>query len=130
MSIDNMNRREFLRRTAGTAGAIGFPYVVSSSALGKGGTVAASERIVMAGIGVGSQGYGNMVGIDYSGKPSGGFLGQPDVQVVASCDVDANNRQRLIDVVNKRYGSKDCAAYGDFRAVSYTHLTLPTSDLV
>ncbi|MHC4533738.1 MAG: Gfo/Idh/MocA family protein [Planctomycetota bacterium] len=111
-SIGSMNRREFLGRAAG---AIGFPYVVWSSALGKDGAVAASERIVMAGIGVGSQGYGNMVGIDYSGKPSGGFLGQRDVQVVASCDVDANNRQRLIDVVNERYGNKDCAGYGDFR---------------
>jgi predicted dehydrogenase len=115
MSMGQMNRRKFLRMAAGAAGALGFPYVVSASALGKDGAVAASERIVMAGIGVGSQGYGNMVGIDHSGKPSGGFLGQPDVQVVASCDVDANNRQRLIDVVNEKYGNRDCAAYRDFR---------------
>jgi hypothetical protein len=57
--------------------------MVPSSALGKAGAIAPSERIVMAGIGVGSQGYANMVGNDYSGTPSGGFLGQPDVQVVA-----------------------------------------------
>ena len=38
----------------------------------------------------------DMVGNDYSGTPSGGFLGQQHVQVVASCDVDADNRQRLI----------------------------------
>ncbi len=113
MATGRISRREFLGRAA--ASAVGFPYIVSSAALGKWGAVAASERIVMAGIGVGHQGLGNMVGSDYSGTPSGGFLGQPEVQVVASCDVDANNRQRLIDVVNEKYGNKDCAAYGDFR---------------
>jgi len=111
-----LSRRQFLSKAArGVTAAVGFPFVVAGSALGKDGAVAASERVVMAGIGVGSQGYGNMVGNDYSGTPSGGFLGQPDVQIVASCDVDANNRQRLIDVVNDKYGNKDCAGYGDYR---------------
>jgi predicted dehydrogenase len=108
-----VSRRGFLKETA--AVGVGFPFFVSSAALGKGRATAASERVVMAGIGVGSQGYGDMVGNDYSGTPSGGFLGQPDVQVVAACDVDANNRQRLMDVVNERYGNTDCKGYSDSR---------------
>ena len=55
------DRRQFLRGAAGTAvGAVGFPYIVSSSALGKAGSVAPSERITMGCIGVGWQGGSNM----------------------------------------------------------------------
>jgi hypothetical protein len=44
----NVTRRSFLKRTTGVAlGAIGFPYVVSSAALGRAGAVAASERIAV-----------------------------------------------------------------------------------
>ena len=60
---DNVNRRQFLKTATGVAaGAIAFPYYVSPSALGNSGGVAASNRIVMASIGVGSQGTGNMRG--------------------------------------------------------------------
>ena len=46
-------RRRFLKHAAGvTAGAVAFPYVVPSSALGKAGTIAPSNRIVMGAIGV------------------------------------------------------------------------------
>ena len=111
-----MDRREFLSRTGGVlAGAAGFPFVAAGSALGKDGAAAASERIVMAGIGVGSQGFGNMVGLDNTLNSSGGFLGQDDVQVVAVCDVDAGRRRRAMDTVNSKYGNKDCAEYNDFR---------------
>ena len=104
----DINRRQFLgRATRAAAGAVVFPYFVSSSALGKAGRVAASNRIVMGCIGVGSQGSGNM----------GGFLGKKEVQVVAVCDVDANQRNKARDRVNKRYGNQDCAAYRDFRDV-------------
>ena len=55
------NRRHFLRHTlAPGAGMIMLPTIVPASALGKDGHVAASERIVMGFIGVGSQGTGNM----------------------------------------------------------------------
>ncbi len=54
-----VSRRGFLRTAAGAAvGAVGFPYVVSSSALGKEGNVAAGERIVMGVIGVGEDAAG------------------------------------------------------------------------
>jgi predicted dehydrogenase len=103
-----IDRRQFLKRASGTTvGAIAFPYVVSSSALGNAGNVAASNRIVMGCIGVGSQGSGNM----------GGFLGKKDVQVVAVCDVDKKNRDRAKKRVDDKYKNNDCKAYLDFREV-------------
>jgi predicted dehydrogenase len=103
-----IDRRQFLKRASGTTvGAIAFPYVVSSSALGNAGNVAASNRIVMGCIGVGSKGSGNM----------GGFLGKKDVQVVAVCDVDKKNRDRAKKRVDDKYKNNDCKAYLDFREV-------------
>jgi len=103
-----MNRRRFLKKATGiTAGAIAFPYIVSSSALGNAGNVAASNRIVMGCIGVGSQGTGNMRG----------FLGKNQVQVVAVCDVDKRNRDQAKKIVDDRYGNSDCRTYLDFRDV-------------
>ena len=115
MKSREITRRQFLSKFGVALPVIGFPYVVRSSALGKGGSVAASERIVLGGIGMGGQGLGNMTGNDYSDKPTGGFLGQPDVQVVAVCDVDANHRNRARDVINKKYGNDDCGGWGAAR---------------
>ena len=56
----NRSRRRFVRKAAGTAlGLAAFPSIVPASALGKSGQVAPSDRIVMAGIGLGSMGTGN-----------------------------------------------------------------------
>ncbi|MHC4866141.1 MAG: Gfo/Idh/MocA family protein, partial [Planctomycetota bacterium] len=101
-----MDRRRFLKTSAGAAAAaIGFPFVVRSSALGKAGAVAASNRIVVGGIGVGNQGRGVM----------GGFLRYGDAQVVAVCDVKTTARAAARDRVNEQYGNKDCVEYHDFR---------------
>ena len=101
-----VNRRRFLKEASyAAAGVIGFPYFISASALGKAGRVAASERIVMGCIGTGGQGRGNM----------GGFMGKKQVRVVAVCDPNGKNRNQARDMVNKKYGNKDCAAYNDFR---------------
>ncbi|MBN2315227.1 MAG: Gfo/Idh/MocA family oxidoreductase [Sedimentisphaerales bacterium] len=101
-----INRRRFLKETAGTAlGAFAFPYVVSSSALGSAENVAASNRIVMGCIGVGSQGSGNMRG----------FLGKKQAQIVAVCDVDKRHRDNAKKTVDEKYGNSDCRTYSDFR---------------
>lgn len=106
MRTQNINRRQFLKKaTTVAAGTIIFPYAVRSSALGKSGAVAASDRIVMGCIGMGSQGPGNMRA----------FLGFPDVQVAAVCDVRAEQRQKGKKIVDSAYGNKDCAAYCDFQ---------------
>jgi len=109
MNKKQISRRQFLRRASGiTAGAVAFPYFVSSSALGQAGRPAASDRIVMGCIGVGSQGTGNMRG----------FLGKSEVQVVAVCDVDKKHRERAKKLVDEKYGNSDCKMYIDFRDVT------------
>ena len=45
----------------------------------------------------------------------GGFLGQPDVQVVSVCDVDAGHMNQARDMVNKKNGNQDCQTFADFR---------------
>jgi len=101
-----INRRKFLAKVAGTAaGAAAFSYFVPSSALGKAGTVAPSNRIVMGAIGVGSKGTRNMLT----------FTSRADVQMVAVCDVDAGHRDNAANRINANYGNRDCAAYNDFR---------------
>ncbi|MCC7086313.1 MAG: Gfo/Idh/MocA family oxidoreductase [Pirellulales bacterium] len=95
-------RREFLQ-TAGAALAV--PYVITSAALGKEGVPPASDRIVLGGIGIGSQGSGDQ----------GDFLNRPDVQYVAVSDVRKSVRDRSKARVDEHYKNGDCAAYNDFR---------------
>jgi hypothetical protein len=57
----NQNRRRFLRQTAGAAiSGIALPYIIPVRVLGADGGVAPSNRITMAGIGVGMQGPWNV----------------------------------------------------------------------
>ena len=101
-----INRRQFLKHAGGAAvGAISFPYIVSSSALGRAGNAAASNRITVGCIGVGPQGTGVMRN----------FLAQKDAQVVAVCDVKSHVRRAAQELVNKHYKNTGCAAYHDFR---------------
>lgn len=102
MVSKRIGRRNFLK---GAVGAAAFPYVVSSSVLGKDGGIAPSNKILVGAIGVGPQGTGVMRN----------FLGQKDAQVVAVCDVKSNvlaDRKKLVD---RHYGDTGCATYGDFR---------------
>lgn len=105
-----LKRREFLKglTVAGAAaftGAAGFPTIVRASALGRGGAVPPSDRIVMAGIGFGMQGPGNMRS----------FLEKDEVQWVAVCDIDREHLVSAKDIVDRYYGNKSCAVYHDFR---------------
>ncbi|OGD25746.1 MAG: dehydrogenase [Candidatus Aminicenantes bacterium RBG_19FT_COMBO_65_30] len=106
-----MNRRQFIKRAAvtGAAAVAGFPTIVKASALGKDGAVAPSNRIVMAGIGFGMMGPGNM----------SSFLEKPEVQWVAVCDLDKEPLAMAQDMVNKKYGNKACATYHDFRELYF-----------
>ncbi len=100
-------RRDFLK-TAGSAGAaLAVPYVITSAALGNQDQPAASERIVMAGIGMGNMGSGDQ----------GAFLGRKDVQYVAVCDVRENYREGAKGRADKHYNNSDCKAYNDFREI-------------
>ena len=55
-SHPNSTRREFLKSASA---AVAAPYVITSSALGNADRPAASERIVMGGIGIGNMGRGD-----------------------------------------------------------------------
>ena len=102
MQHSGMTRRAFL---GGATAVLAAPYVITSSALGAEGRPAASERIVMGTIGYGGRGRDDM----------GNFLANPDVQMVAVCDVQANRRNGGKDTIDKRYGNNDCATYIDLR---------------
>jgi len=87
------------------AGAMAFPYIVPSSALGNAGSVAPSNRIAMGSIGVGGMGTGDMKG----------FLNKKEVQYLAVCDIDKAKRDNAKGIVDKKNGNSDCATYLDFR---------------
>jgi hypothetical protein len=56
-TVRGFGRREFLKKAPlALAAAAAFPAIVKASALGLGGQVPPSDRIVMAGIGFGMQG--------------------------------------------------------------------------
>ena len=101
-----MGRRRFFKAAAAAAGAvIAAPTVVSAAALGKDGAVAASDRITLGAIGIGSRGSYDL----------GCILWEPDVRVVAVADVRGERRKGAKNQVDGKYGNKDCATYIDFR---------------
>lgn len=58
--VPTLKRRQFLTKGVMAASAVAFPYFIPASALGRNGTVAPSNRIVMAGIGIGGRGTGDL----------------------------------------------------------------------
>ena len=100
-----LNRRQFLKRAAAVSGAVAVPYIVPASALGRGGAVAPSERIILGGIGIGRRGSHDLRWV----------IGEADVQFVASCDVWKERREAVKKTVDEKYGNKDCVLYRDIR---------------
>jgi len=98
----NLTRRAFLKCTAVAATA---PYIVPASVLGRERRAAPSERIVLGGIGIGGRGSGDL----------NWMLPEPDVQFVAVCDAKKSQRVAVKQIVDTRYGNKDCATYRDIR---------------
>jgi predicted dehydrogenase len=97
-----LTRRRFLKRAAFMAAA---PYVVPASALGRGGRVAPSERILLGGIGIGSRGSHDLRWM----------LPEADVQFLAICDARKERQEAVKQMVDEWYGNKDCAMYRDMR---------------
>jgi predicted dehydrogenase len=97
------SRRRFLQATAA---ALAAPAVLVRADRGP------NDRINLGFIGVGTMGRGHL----------GAFLGYPEVQVIAVCDVVAERRDDARKRVEQRYADarksgayKGCAAYNDFR---------------
>src|SRR5690349_12789081 len=91
-----VRRRQFLKGVLSTSAAlVAAPTVIPSSALGRDGAVAPSERIVLGGIGIGNRGTYDL----------GCFLEQKDVQFVAVCDVKAARRDAVKKIADQAYGN-------------------------
>jgi predicted dehydrogenase len=95
--MTNINRRQFL---ATAASALAMPYIIPAAALGRGGAVAPSERIVVGLIGMGGRGHNHLDAL----------LSMKDVQVVAVCDAFRSKAEGP----QRRVGGGS-AAYQDFR---------------
>ena len=100
MRVRSVTRRRFL---AASALALAAPAIVPSSALGKDGAVAPSDKTVLGAIGIGPRGRYVL----------SRMLDQPDVQFVAICDVQASRRQQVKAMADAKYGNTDCVMYRD-----------------
>lgn len=98
-----IDRRVFLK---GAAVGVGVPVIVPSSVFG---SEAPSERVHIAGIGVGGRGGGNVWGAFVNNNPG--------VRVVAVCDCYRSRREGLAKRINDKYGSDVCKPTADFREV-------------
>ncbi len=98
-------RRNVLQSAAtASVAAIGFPYFVPATVLGKDGGTAPSNRLNLGAIGTGGK-----------GSDDARRLMKAGAHCVAVCDVDARNRGAMRNEVNKAYGNEDCREYNDFR---------------
>lgn len=97
-----LSRRRFL---ACAAGALAAPMIIPPSALGRGGAVAPSERITAAGIGIRGRGFHDLRWM----------IRNPDVQILAICDIQKKQRLAVKEFVDGHYGNEDCAMYSDMR---------------
>jgi myo-inositol 2-dehydrogenase / D-chiro-inositol 1-dehydrogenase len=106
----NLTRRSFIQSSA--AAAVAIPAFVRGTTLGAQGRAAASDRIRVGMIGMGRQAY--QVNIKQ-------FLGMPDVQLVAVCDVDRWRLDNARRAIEESYGQETrsgnyqgCDAYLDY----------------
>ncbi|MGD0092830.1 MAG: Gfo/Idh/MocA family oxidoreductase [Planctomycetota bacterium] len=100
----NVTRRGFLKTAAALAAA---PCVLPASVLGADGAASPSERIVMAGIGIGGRGSSDLQSLMHF----------PDCQFVAVAEVRKERRDAVKGMIDGHYRNKDCQTYGDFREV-------------
>jgi predicted dehydrogenase len=98
----SLSRRNFL---AAVACGVAAPSIVPISVLGRNGTVPPSERIIMAGLGIGGRGSGVL----------GWMLPEKDVQFVAVCDAKKSQREAVKRMIDNHYGTQDCLVYRDIR---------------
>lgn len=94
------SRRDIIRQAAA---AVAAPMIVPASALGRGGFAPPSDRVTLAGLGIGSRGTRDLQS----------FLDQTDVQFLAICDVRNERREAIKSMADKKYGNHDCAMYSD-----------------
>jgi predicted dehydrogenase len=107
------SRRSFVTAAGTTALTFGMPAIVPARALGREGKAAASERLTLGFIGMGTMNSGHL----------GAFLGKAETQVLAVCDCDTTRREHARKRVDEHYAKaktkgsdpRDCKGYNDFR---------------
>jgi hypothetical protein len=104
--IGKGNDKVKITRRGFMGGALALPWVVSASAIGAGGAVAASERIGVGLIGKGVMGNGHLRRL----------VGDKGVRVLGVCEVDGLRRGQAMQRVKDYYGEDHgCTAYNDYR---------------
>jgi len=105
LSPSPLTRRQFLKRAALSSGVVAIPCLIPASVLGRNGAVPPSGKIVLGGLGVGRRGSSDLRWM----------LPEKDVQFVAICDARKEQRERVKEIVDSRYGNNDCLMYSDMR---------------
>jgi len=99
-----LSRRRFLSTAAQAGALLAVPTLVPGRVLGKDGAVAASERITLAGWGIGNRG----------GYVLGCMMNEPVIQFVAIAEARRDRREGVKARTEEKYG-KGVTAYRDFR---------------
>ncbi len=89
-----ISRRQLLRSSV--VSAIGLPWVIPATALGRDGATAPSERVALGFIGCGRQTYQKNIPL---------FVRTPGVQTLAVCDVDSWRLGNAVQQVQAQYES-------------------------
>jgi predicted dehydrogenase len=108
----SVTRRRFLVTAAKASAVFGVPTFIPGRVLGKDGGIAASERITLAGLGIGPRGSYVL----------SCFMNEPVVQFVAIADIRKDRRESVRQTAEKKYGA-GVAMYRDFREM------LPREDI-
>ncbi len=83
------------------------PATIPGSALGKNGSVAPSNRLVLEGIGLGPRGT----------KILDGCFQQDDCQFIAIADSQIERREAIKNEADEQYGNSDCVVHDDMSGV-------------
>src|SRR5262245_60316794 len=109
-----ITRRAFLQRNLMAASALALPQIIPANLLGRGGTVAPSNKVTVGLIGKGLMGSGHLERLDYDSS----------FQLVAVCDVDSVRREKGRTAVDDIYAATQsgsagrvCTGYNDYREV-------------
>ena len=106
MRTTTVTRRHFLRSAAQAGAVLAIPTIVPATVLGKDGAVPPSEKILVGCIGIRGRGMHDLKWM----------IGEPDVQVLAICDLQKKQREAVKQFVDNTYGTSDCRTYPEIRA--------------
>lgn len=98
-------RRLFMRNSLLSTAAFSLPWIIPSRALGRAGFLAPSDKITLGVVGIGPR----------CKKVLTDMMEHADLQCVAIADVQASRRKEGKQLVDEKYGNKDCVLYRDFR---------------